>query len=157
MKVARWNPFRLRNLALAALAIGIIAGLWLGDLFNGFGGGNSVGVGFTDSSTTKSQDRTDLVGYAKPAGQSTASTAGLVRILIDDRHYYLCLEDEDQPIELKSLVELVKSTPPNDDGLRAIVDRTAASRASAEHKLSEALKAAGIPEKAVYLKPAGRE
>lgn len=150
MKVAKWNPFRLRNIVVGALVLGIAAGIWLADVFKGLGGGNTFGVGFSDSSATKSKDQAELVGYSKPDGRSPASTAGLMRILIDDRDYYLLLKDEDQPIDLESLVQRVKETNPNDDGLRAIVNCTAESRPSAELKLKDAFQAAGIPKKAVY-------
>ncbi|MFO0918564.1 MAG: hypothetical protein U0872_09650 [Planctomycetaceae bacterium] len=153
MKFAKWNPFRLRNLALGALALGILVGIWLGDVFKGFGGGSSWGVGLENASPPESSNRTDLVNFTTTDESESKRSSGLVRILIDDRDYFVRLPKEDRPIDLPTLVKLVKSREPNADGLRAVIDRTASSRPSAEQRLKDALKEAGIPEKSVYLKP----
>jgi len=153
MKVAKWNPFRLRNLALGALVLGILAGLWLGDVFKGFGGGDSLGIGLGNSGPRTSRSRTELANFTTADESEADGESGLVRILIDDRDYFVRLPKEDRPIDLATLVKLVKSKAPNADGLRAIIDRTSASRPSAEHRLLAALKEAGIPEKGVYLRP----
>jgi hypothetical protein len=165
MKIAAWNPLRLKNFVLVALALGILVGIWLGDFFKGFGWGPENAAtnspGDTPSSLVQQpgddlDGRADLVGHhAEDASADAAARkpAGLVKVLIDDRAYFLRAENENEPIGLAALVELIGQTKPNDDGLKAVVERTSTSRVSAEVKLFDALKAAGVPENSVYLTP----
>lgn len=162
MKISTWNPFRLRNVAVAALALGILAGIWLGDLFKGFGWGPGAGGSSTTQITPAkgkakpTEGAADLVGYHDDHGTSEDSTpvpSSVVKVLIDDRSYYVRSGDKKRSISLEALVDLIERTEPNEDGLRAVVDRTDLSRVSAEIKLFEALKRAGVSDNAVYLTP----
>jgi hypothetical protein len=169
--ITKWNPFKLRNLVGVALVLGIAAGVWLGDFFKGlgfglgpgYGGGSaSSGSGKTGGGSDSSSGTADLVGHhAEPSDADDAVPAvpskDLVRILIDDRSYFLRQGKKKQPISLEALVRLIELTDPNEDGLRAMVDRTPSSRASAEIKLYDALKDAGIPANSVYLAPTAVE
>jgi hypothetical protein len=78
-------------------------------------------------------------------------------VLIDDRSYFICRGDQKQPISLESLVRLIEETDPDEDGLRAMVDRTPASRASAEDRLRTTLEETGIPKNSVYWTPTAVE
>lgn len=165
--LAKWNPFKLRNLVGVALVLGIAAGVWLGDFFKGlgfglgpgYGGGSaSSGSGKSSGDGSDSSSGADLVGHhAEPNDADDAVPAApskeLVRILIDDRSYFLRQGKKKQPISLEALVRLIELTDPNEDGLRAMVDRTPSSRASVEDKLYAALKDAGIPANAIYVVP----
>lgn len=168
--ITKWNPFKLRNLVGVALVLGIAAGVWLGDFFKGlgfglgpgYGGGSASSSGSGKSGSGADSGSADLVGHhADPNDSDNALPATPskepVRVLIDDRSYYLRQGKKKQPISLKALVRLIELTDPNEDGLRALVDRTPSSRASAEIKLYDALKEAGIPANSVYLAPTAVE
>jgi len=161
----------LKNLVILALILGIVAGIWLGDLFKGLGfglgpglgGGSGAGTGTDSPGNTSAKpaklvtdDSADLVGYdsTDTISDSTASQSiSLVKVLIDDREYFIRRGEKTLPIGLDALVTMIEGTKPNEDGLKAVVDRTATSRVSAEVKLFDALKAAGVQENSVYLAP----
>lgn len=168
MKPTLRNPFRLRNFVLIALVLGIVAGIWLGDFFKGFGlgpgkgpgmGPGSGGTGSPGHSTTKligtsADDKADLVGHHTTddsADGDTPKPAGLIKVVIDDRTYYVRRGKKLEPIKLPALVELIQQAPPNADGLKAVIERTGASRPSAEDKLFAALKSAGVDQDALYM------
>jgi hypothetical protein len=167
--VAKWNPFRTRNVLAVALGLGIVAGIWLGDLFKGFGWGPGQGPGLgsgesagNSAGSSSSDGTTDLVGLSRmksdPDEKTGAGKQGpLIKVLIDDRSYYLQDVDGPEPIELHELVELIRKARPDQDGLRAIIDRTSTSRVTAEVKLFDALKEAGIPANSVYIAPTAVE
>jgi hypothetical protein len=166
------NPFRMRNLVGGALALGLLAGIWLGDLFKGFGLGPGQGAGLgpgqgpgtgrvaqvsgAKRSRKSDPDPPDLVGQHAGEDDEPATAQpgdGLIKALIDDRRYSLRREGKRLPIELDELVRRIEQAEPNDDGLRAVIERTSASRVSAEDKLFDALRAAGVPMNSVYLAP----
>lgn len=167
MKRSFWNPFRFRRMAGAALVIGVLVGIWLGDLFKGFGWGpgdsQSVVTSKSDqppeenipSESTSNEDQAaDLVGYHATEPASTPEepiVQGIVKVLIDGRSYFLRMASKKQEISLEDLVLLIAKTPPDDDGLRVIIDRTETSRVSAEDNLFEALKRAGISTNEIKL------
>lgn len=163
MKTAGWNLFRLRNLVGAALVLGILVGVWLGDWFKGFGlgpgeGGSQSAKLLSTKGKPGESDRAtaDLVGFHADDDASDASEpkpAGLVKVLIDDRSYYLREGAKKTPIALEELVRLIEQTSPNEDGLKAVIERTATSRVSTEIKLFDALKEAGVAENSIYLAP----
>ncbi len=168
--VAKWNPLRTRNVLFVALGLGIVAGVWLGDLFKGFGWGPGQGPGLGpgtgrsagDIDGSDADDAADLVGVKRSksdpeSSPDRASPGGLIKVLIDDRSYFLLRGDSRGEIELGELVDLIRQTKPNEDGLRAVIDRTAESRVTTEDRLFDALKAAGVPSNAVYLTPTAVE
>ncbi len=174
MKTTTRNPLRFRNVAAAALGLGILAGIWLGDLFKGFGlgpgqGGGGSGTQSSGQTASKTQverlvddagDDPDLVGYHEgdSANDTEAPPAStVVKVLIDDRNYYVRDGEKQRSISLEALVDLIRRTEANEDGLRAVVDRTNSSRVTAEVKLFEALKRAGVSDNAVYLTPQALE
>lgn len=166
----KWNPFRMRNIAGVALGLGILAGIWLGDIFKGFGLGAGKGAGqgpgtgqpahiSSGRPNSRDDDEADLVGHH--AGEDDEAiamakppkTAGLVKVLIDERSYFLHQDEKKTPISLEALVDKILQTEPNEDGLRAVIERTSSSRVSAELRLFDALKDAGVPTNSVYLAP----
>jgi hypothetical protein len=162
--LSRWNPFRLRNLVGTALVLGILAGIWLGDLLKGLGLGSGDGKtwlggtlqeGRDEESPRNSSDRERIRTQQESAAAASSEfpSGGIVKVLIDDRSYFIRDGDQNRPISLEALVRLIEQTAPNEDGLRAMIDRTPSSRASAEIRLSDALKEAGIPENSIYLSP----
>lgn len=167
MKLAALNLFRSRNILVVVLALGLLLGIWLGDLFKGFGWGPGAGTGTTspsspgNSAAESSHGIADLVGHrTETSNDESASEVevkpgekGVVKVLIDDRNYFLRTGGKKQLIGLESLVQLIEHTQPDEDGLRAIIDRTPSSRATAELKLFDALKDAGVPANSVYLAP----
>ena len=160
------NPFRMRNLLGGALALGILAGIWLGDLFRGFGLGPGQGTGQPKGSAgvTSPLDKSpgdsaaDLVGVNtgdEPGDEPGAgpTSDGLVHVRIDDRKYFLIQDGKQYAIGVEALVQRIEQTEPNADGLRAVIERTASSRVSAEVRLFELLKEAGVPVNSIYLPP----
>ena len=162
MKAPRWNPFRPRNAIGGALVLGILAGIWLGELFKGFG----LGLGpesqesRVESQESESQEARDKIqepeehaesSLALDSRPSTLDSTGPVHVLIDDRSYFVRDGEERREIELPALVQLIERTIPNEDGLKAVVNRTPASRTTVENRLFAALKEAGISKSAVYM------
>jgi hypothetical protein len=156
------SPFRLTNLVVVALILGILVGLWLGDLFKGLGwgpgeGGTSRATATQEhASVTDAGTEGDLVGF-RDEGEETQSTtpkpSGLVRVLIDDRSYFVRDGEAKTSIALDALVRRIAETEPNEDGLQAIIDRTSASRVVTERNLRDALRKAGVAENSVYWTP----
>ncbi len=171
MKAAAWNPFRLKNMVLMALVLGIAAGIWLGDLFKGFGLGPGEGAGLgpgagshespgqttTQLISQTGEDNADLVGHHTEEELNNEPepkpVRGPVKVLIDGRDYFVQRNGASETIPLLELVTLIQRAKPDEDGRRVIIDRTADSRPSAEIKLTEALKSAGISENAVTITP----
>lgn len=174
MKLAAWNPFRLKNFVIVALILGIAAGIWLGDLFKGFGlgpgkgpgmgpgagGGASPGHSSTKLIGSTPDDNADLVGFhneksahevSGPNEGGAPKPKGLIKVLIDDRDYYVRRGKKLESIKLSALVELIQDAAPNEDGLKAIIERTAASRPTAEDNLIAALRSAGVDKDALLM------
>ena len=158
---SRSSLFRKRNFLGAALLAGVGLGVYLGKFNFGWGGGNQFGIG---SSGTETQV-TSAAGNIKPLEAKKETKAkeeipavipDVVRILIDEREYYLRSEnggDQDVPIELPRLIRLIEQAPGDEDGLRVRVYLKATARASAEENLKTALKEAGINEASVFWVP----
>lgn len=161
MKLGALNPFRFRALLPAVLAVGLLLGVWLGDLFQGFGwgpgqgGGNSQGHAQQKSSADSDDGEADLVGVrateasAKMLLTTESDDANpnedrLIHALIDGRNYFVLRGKKKEPIGLTELIDLIKDTRPNEDGGRAIIDRTKDSRPSAEENLKMGLQDAGL-------------
>ena len=138
-----------RNILGAVLVAGIAAGVYLGDFWKGFGwGGGPQGVA-GNSSTTSKQKSSDSKTSSKETTQTekTSTVSGkVVKVVIDNRSYFLRSTAGDQATELNDLVEMAKTAAGDEDGIRIRIYRKKSSRPSAEEALREALVAAGIPE-----------
>lgn len=147
--------FRLRNLLVGALAIGVICGIWLGDFLPGLGlggGGFGVGVGpngILGISSGTNADAEFNVGAEHPDKSNGKS----LRVVVKDWNYFVRSTGGDQPIGLEDLVDRVKELPGDADGIQLRVYRTESARATAEQRLQDALKAANVAESAVYVAP----
>lgn len=149
--------FSKRNILGAVLVAGIVAGVYLGDIWKGFGGGSITGVGVTDPGTSKGPSKeSGESGTSKPAAVATdsepdtnktaASILEVVKIVIADGSYYLRSNDGDEPADLKRVVAVAKTATGDEDGIRVRVYRKLSSRAATEVALQDALVAAGITE-----------
>jgi hypothetical protein len=158
---SRGSLFRTRNFLGAALLAGVGLGVYLGKFNFGLGGGNQFGIGSSDSQTHV----TTAAGNIKPLEvtsekkekvESPIAVPDVVRILIDERQYYLRSEnggDQDVAMELPKLIRLIEQAPGDSDGLRVRVYLKSTARASAEENLKSALKDAGINEASVFWVP----
>lgn len=143
--------FKFRNVVGVALVLGIAAGVWMGDLFKGFGtGGDGVGIG-RSGTTGLSADAAPE--QAVDLGVSGAAHRQPYRVVIKDRSYFLREGAADTPVTLEKLVELVTASPGDEDGVRVRVYQTESARVTAGVRLRDALKAADVPESAAYWSP----
>ena len=136
------------------VAIGI--GIWLSNLFNGIGpGGAGTDVGMNPDLAV-SLDSSDSTGGASETptdDTAAAGIAGLPVVLIDGQEYFLeqrtGATTKYVPATLDEIVKLVKSTEPDEDGLRVQIKRRGSSRHSAESALDAALHEAGVSEEQI--------
>ena len=145
--------FRMRYVVGGALVLGIAAGVWLGDWFKGFGpGGTGTGFGTsnTDGVQTSVGDGVADIGVAtdRPASAVTLPT---LRVVIRDRSYFLRDGDQETPIELPDLVDLVVKHPADEDGLKLRVYRANSARAKTVDDLAHAVRSASVADAAVYI------
>ncbi len=155
---SRSSLFRKRNFLGAVLLAGVGLGVYLGKFNFGWGGGGQFGIGSGGSETHV----TTAAGNIKPLEETKLKkelptvVPDVVRLLIDDRQYYLRSEnggDQDVPIELPELIRLIEQAPGDADGLRVRVYLKSTARASAEENLKTALKEAGINEASIFWVP----
>lgn len=156
-----WRLLSTRNVLGGVLVAGIAAGLYLGDLFKGFGFGNSLGFGTggksnsaqeskqgTEEGTTKTvvQSKTTITPEPPRKPAKKQNNHQVVKVVIADRSYFVRSTDGDQATDLAELVELVNSATGDDDGIRVRIYRKPTSRTSTELALRDALLEAGVKE-----------
>ncbi|MBS0204775.1 MAG: hypothetical protein JSS49_17860 [Planctomycetes bacterium] len=157
---SKWRLLSKRNILGTVLAIGIAVGVYLGDLWKGFGTGQS-GSDAARKATTETTDgdavaetSTTLATVDGASAGKTASTSPtgsdkvsqVVKVIVSDRSYFVRTDDGDEPSELKKVVALAKSATGDVDGIRIRIYRRLSSRTASEIALAEALTAAGITE-----------
>lgn len=154
-----WRLFSKRNVFGAILVAGIATGVYLGEFWKGFGFGNSLGLGTTDSKSSSTSKSSDSKKDSKEIDKKTVdakSEANLdhvrevVEVVIVDRAYFVRSADGDKPAELKNVVEMAKRATGDKYDIRVRIYRKESSRASAEVDLKNALQAAGISEKQTF-------
>jgi len=145
----------IRNIAGIAAVVGLAIGVWLADLFNGFGTGESgppaVAVSLGEQASQLPAPPTKEETTPDPSGEAPAEVA---TVIIDDRQYLLQTGETQTPKTLEQIVATAQAAPGNADGLKLKVVRRPSSRSSVEVALQDALKAAGLPETAIYWVPA---
>ena len=153
---------RMRYIVGGALILGIAAGVWLGDFLKGFGLGTGNGVGIGSSGTAAVQVSTDAGSNGKTDSAADLGVSGetmptdrpeSLSVYIQDRDYYLRVGDGESPIDLPALVDMARSTTGDGDGIKVRIYQTGSARVTALLQLRDALKAADIPEAAVYTSP----
>lgn len=157
---SNWRLLSKRNILGTVLAIGIAVGVYLGDLWKGFGTGHS-GSDTAKKTKTEAKERdstkddtqtlavVDDASISKPASKPTTGSDAVpqvVKVIVADRSYFVRTAEGDEAADLKSIVALAKSAIGDVDGIRIRVYRRPTSRTAAEIALSEALVAAGITE-----------
>ena len=142
--------FRKRNVLGAALVAGIGVGMYLGKLPGiGSGGSGFFGFGHPTGETTVST-KTD--GEEKPRKElpdAPEATADVLRVVIDEHQYLLKSEGKETPIKLADLIERIKQTPGDSDGVRLKIFQKETARVKAEEDLKSALSEAQIADTAV--------
>lgn len=167
---------RFRSILGVALIAGIAVGIWFADLFKGFGTGQTGtgGTGGTSSQVVAS-NTTQATLASTPTPQTgaipaaalldpkaevgvatriEAPTLAFVQVLIDGRSFLMPKENQWEPVALNQVVERALEAKGDIDGIRIKIARTASSVPSAELALQDALKKKGLPDDAVYWKPA---
>ena len=145
----RSSLFRKRNFLGAVLLAGIGNQFGIVSTGNGTGSDTQVSVAPVDvvNKPAETVKETDELPIAVP---------DVVRILIDERQYYLRSENrggQDLLIELPRLIDLILQAPGDDDGLRVRVYRRSTARASAEEKLKTAMAEAGVNDASIFWVP----
>ncbi|MEK6262162.1 MAG: hypothetical protein AABP62_26490 [Planctomycetota bacterium] len=151
--------FRKRNVLGAALVAGIIAGVYLPDFWNGFGGGSITGVGIGDPAGGTKGEPSDNPA-AKPVEDDTKpleNVPPVIRVVIDDRSYFIRSADGDRPVEIAEVIALAKAAAGDADGIRVKVYRKGTSRPTAENALQDAFNDAKISDNAVFWVPTTTE
>lgn len=158
---ARGWLFRKRNILGATLIAGIVVGTYLPNFWNGFGGGSIVGVGVGDPKTgTPSQDSEDSASKpedkAKPVESDSKpleNVPPVIKVVIDERSYFLRSAEGDRPIEVPEVIALAKAAAGDADGIRIRIYRKKTSRIKAEQDLQDSLVAAGVSDSAILWIP----
>jgi hypothetical protein len=147
--------FKTRNIVTVVLVLGVAAGVWMSDLWKGFGGGKGLGLGDGDKPRAVSTDGDGRAaresGVDGPA--STTHAGQTVRVVIRDRDYFLKEGQKETPLPLDRLVNAVRDVSGDDDGIRLRVYRAESMRMTTEIELRAALQKAEIPESATYWSP----
>lgn len=143
--------FRKRTVLGAALVAGVIVGQYLPDFWNGFGGGSTVGVGIGDSATGSKEETSSDTSEMPAEVEITLpeNVPAVIKVVIDDRSFFLRSEEGDRPVEIAEVIALAKAASGDADGVRVRVYRKGNSRSSAENALLDAFHAAKISDDAV--------
>lgn len=148
-----------RNVLGGLLIAGIAIGLYLGDLWNGFGGGNSLGVGQGDGKSTSeakneaenSETSTTVVQATAPIkpdrpAQIPGQPLPVVKAVLDERTYFVRSDTGDVATDLEQLVQLAKRATGDDYGVKIRIYRRPKSLPATELALQDALVEAGLNE-----------
>lgn len=157
------------GIAVVAAAVGI----YLGTKFSGFGlgggGANGIGSGNPEDlvvSTEKTSSRRPVRDASppnipenkpSPAGETKPKSLGAVTsldVVIDGDGYLLRKgpsENDTKEASLDEILGLVRSFPPDKEGVRVRVFRKGTALPSAENRLQAALKEAGVPSSEVLV------
>jgi len=172
---AGWRLLSTRNIMGAVLVAGIAAGVYLGDLWKGFGGGSfGLGIGGSSWSGTGNENGDKITRKTNPAGvestegteESTEDTSSkpkmaakalpapdVLKVVIADRSYFIRSPEGDQASDLSEVVAMAKAAPGDQDGIRVRVYRKATSRPAVEIALNDALIASGLTEEQIVWVP----
>ena len=169
--------FQKRTWLAGAVAAGVLVGINMPEFWKGPGTGGGTSVvpgtqGTTESKTDSSAQAekpvtaTRTVSESSPLKSPNSSPAtpppvekpAVIKVTVDERTFSLRSEEAgERPIELRELIEMVKTAKGDADGIRLRIYRKPSSRASAEMALQTALTDAGIREEAVHWVPTATE
>ncbi|MBI1345125.1 hypothetical protein GC163_02435 [bacterium] len=145
---------RMRYIIGGALVLGIAAGVWLGDLFQGIGTGDGIGIGQSGvtgvQTSVETQPGPDLGLSTEASGIESIET---IQVVVRDRTYFVRLNGEESPIDLPALLSMIAETTGNDEGIRVAIYRAGSARTTTVLQLTEALQNAGISDAAIYTSP----
>lgn len=161
--MARGRLIRKRYVLGSVAVLGTLLGIYLGK-FKGFGlgGGSSFGIGSTGTETQVSgptestaSPRVALADRSSDDEKSVPMTE-VVRVLIDDRDYFLKSPSDDSfsvKITLANLIKRIQLAPGDEDGIRVRIYEKGTARVLAEENLKKELSAAGVSDAAVFWVP----
>ncbi len=147
--------FRKRTLVGGLVLIGISG--YLASLFFDFGGGAGLmpGANVSGNQTISIVDDSDNQREKEPQDSKLATDPHpkVLTICIDDRSYAIRQETGGKPtyrpIVLADLIETVKKTPGNDEGIRVRIVRRKTARVTAWQNLQDELIKVGLPKESV--------
>jgi hypothetical protein len=150
---------KLRTLVPGAILLALVLAIWNGGFF-GFGRGNGD-RGNGDASSRQAAPvsalvRTQAVTGTEPDHSTTAAHFDVLEVTIDERHYTVREMVNGEPghrrVELAELVQLARSAPGSEDGIRVRILRRASSRVTAEMLLEDTLSEAGFDKSSLQWK-----
>lgn len=156
---------RKRTILGSVLAIGLIAGVWLGDKLPKFGSGFGLGSGgdsiigkpnLSDSTVHAGEQKSESEAHGpKPIRTDDAPSDNVLTILVEDRHYAVWRKTRKGngyfPEELDKLIELAQAASPDNDGVRVRIIRSESARLTAWQRLQSELVKANIPADSILL------
>ena len=153
--------FRKRNILGAALIAGVIVGQYLPNFWNGFGGGSITGVGVGDPKTGTHSEPTDDTADKKTDAKKPAeddikipvNVPPVIKVVIDDRSYFIRSAEGDRPVEIAEVIALAKAAAGDAAGIRVKVYRKGTSRQTTENALQDAFNEAKISDTVVFWVP----
>ncbi len=135
------------------LGVGLWLGSKLGGLGLGTGGGAGVGIGTPSANSPQASTTDPAAAEPGESGASPASEPATLDIVIDGEGYTyrqrINGKDATVPVPLEQIVELAKQRKGDREGVRVRIQRRGNALPSAEERLAEALRDAGIPDTAV--------
>ncbi|MSR56370.1 MAG: hypothetical protein EXS05_01695 [Planctomycetaceae bacterium] len=162
VKARNWL-FMKRTWLGIAVAAGVLVGVNFPEFWKGFGGGgaNPLGVGSSGANDPDISETAAKIPTVSPVKQTKVSDEPgsgrvpvAIKVVIAERSFSLSSNEGERPIDVAEVVELVKRTRGDADGIRLRIYRKPSSRPSAETALQNALTEAGIGEDAVLWVPA---
>ena len=153
---SRGGIFRKRNVLGLTLIAGMVVGTYLPNIWKGFGGGSTWGIGIGDPADglqieTQDASTDDELDATIPAAQPQPQS--LIKVIIDERSFFIRSATGDRPTELTEIIALATAATGDADGFRVKIYRKGSSRPSAENALNDALSKADIAESAVLWVP----
>jgi hypothetical protein len=146
-----------RRAAGAGVLVAIGIGIWLSNLFKGWGpGGSAEGLGRDENvlvSVEGADQDSGSTADSPAAGTSGGPGTSAPVVLIDNRDYLLQSGSGDTtaytPTTVEDIIRLALAFEPGEDGIRLQLQRRRTARASTEAALTAALRAAGVADSAV--------
>ena len=116
---SRGGIFRKRNVLGLTLIAGMVVGTYLPNIWKGFGGGSTWGIGIGDPADglqieTKDASTDDELDATIPAAQPQPQS--LIKVIIDERSFFIRSETGDRPTELTEIITLATAATGDADG-----------------------------------------
>lgn len=135
------------------VAVGVVAGAFLGKMLPGFGNGGGAGPAPKDRVTDSPETETKPPPKSKPEQISPDALSDVLYVSIQGRGYRILGKDgkteESRAATLEQVVELARATTGDENGIRVRVTRDASARAKTEDDLLQELTGAGLAKESI--------